>query len=157
MPARMTLGEGPTNSINSIIITIVIRLATRLLKNGPSAAATIAVRIVMFIPESATIWRVPVATNAAYNSLDSVAFVPKRIPDKRPAWGSGKSWLMMVVKVPTDIGHPRALQCQLIFDLFKNRLTDSLLGNKLFECLIRTAGNNFLGGNRTDSCESFEF
>jgi hypothetical protein len=65
MAARMIDGDEPTKRTNPAITRVVRMLQTSRGRKGLKAPKKSFVRIVIFIPDSAAIWSVPVTTSAS--------------------------------------------------------------------------------------------
>ena len=66
-----------------------MRAARRRRATRPASAPRVVATIAMFQPEIATTWLAPTAVNAAARSRSTRSRSPMRIPDARPASGSG--------------------------------------------------------------------
>jgi hypothetical protein len=122
--ARMTLGDGPTKNIKPIIRTIDTIFAIGRVKKRNRTMFIKTHSIDIFIPESATMWSVPVLINDSLKPKSNASFVPNNIPDNKPACGSGKTRSIIAVKVPTvSIGKPEKFSSDH-GDIFEHKFVD---------------------------------
>jgi len=93
--ARTILGEEPTKNTNPTITPMVRMLLINFGNTEIKVLKNSLVKIVIFIPDNAAMWSVPVTTSASKRSVEIDAFVPNKIPAKSPAAGSGRTRLII--------------------------------------------------------------
>jgi hypothetical protein len=97
IPARITLGDGPTSQINPIITSVEAKFAIGRRTKRRSTRLTMLTKTEIVNPEWAKIYIVPEFVNEFFTDTSNVVLTPNNIPLRSPACGSGNRPLISAV------------------------------------------------------------